>query len=256
MKNKGERGIVVACAVVFLTVASAASAEESSSYNWSGFYVGLSLGGAGSGNVTVKEEGSGGGLAPVGASYNLAGHSWRYDLGGSFMGGGAVGYNFQVASAVLGLEGEFGYLRLRGSKSDPRSSDTVASTKIGDWYGVLAGRLGFVFDRFLPYVKGGMALTNIEGAVIDACNTAGCGLGLARARNDSTKPSWAFGGGLEYAFTQNWSVKGEYLYIGLGLRDPLRVSGPGGGTAAGSTWTWKQDIKSIHTGRIGISYKF
>ncbi|HEX5606003.1 MAG TPA: hypothetical protein VFY96_05770 [Candidatus Binatia bacterium] len=103
---------------------------------------------------------------------------------------------------------------------------------------------------FLPYLKMGVALTDVQASVLDACSGDTCGVRSVRARNDSTKPSWAVGGGLEYALSQNWIVKGEYLFIGLGLHDRLRVSGPGLGTVGGSTWVWSQDLSSVHTGKM------
>ncbi|HZD40829.1 MAG TPA: hypothetical protein VE131_08925, partial [Terriglobales bacterium] len=119
--SKQGWAVVAACAFALLIPSMSVFAASSPGYNWNGFYVGLNLGGASSFDVKTTESGSAGGLFPVGTSYNSAGHSWKYDTGASFMGGAAVGYNFQVASTVFGLEGEFGYLSLRGSKSDPLS---------------------------------------------------------------------------------------------------------------------------------------
>jgi outer membrane immunogenic protein len=253
MTTLGPRTARFLALVLTLTFAGPATG-----YDWSGVYLGVNLGGAGSSGVKTTEKGSAGGVFPAGTGYNGAGHSWKYDLSNSFTGGGVAGYNFQLGSAVFGVEGEFGYLRMRGSKSDPLSpfSDPVSRTRVGDWYGVLAGRVGFAWEQFLPYVKAGMAVTSVDGAVLDACLSGTCGTRSVSARKESTKPYWAFAAGLEYAIVQNWIVRTEYMYVGLGLTDALRVSGPGSGTAAGSTWVWKQDINSVHMGKIGITYKF
>jgi outer membrane immunogenic protein len=65
---------------------------------------------------------------------------------------------------VLGLEGEFGYLKLRGEAFDPNTlrgtqtiPDVLGSATVGNWYGMVTGRLGYAFDRVLLYVKGGAA---------------------------------------------------------------------------------------------------
>ena len=35
------------------------------------------------------------------------------------------------------------------------------------------------------------------------------------AQKSETKATWTLGGGLEWAFANNWSVKAEYMFIGL-----------------------------------------
>ena len=100
------------------------------------------------------------------ASNIVPSHSWSDDLGSSFIGGGTLGCNWQPVGSpfVLGLEGEFGYLKLRGEAFDPNTLagtqttlDALGSAKVGNWYGMVTGRLGYAFDRVLLYVKGGAA---------------------------------------------------------------------------------------------------
>src|SRR5262249_36522164 len=86
--------------------------------------------------------------------------------GRDFFGGGTLGCNWQPVNSpfVLGLEGEAGYMRLSGNAFDPRTIistqtvlDVLGSAKVGDWYGMVTGRLGYAWDRWLLYVKGGAA---------------------------------------------------------------------------------------------------
>ena len=93
----------------------------------------------------------------------------------SFLGGGTVGCNWQPIGSpfVLGIEGELGYLRLTGSAIDPTqpvlglAPSVTSNTRIGDWYGMITGRLGYAWDRAMVYVKGGVAFVDVETTVTD-----------------------------------------------------------------------------------------
>ncbi len=141
--------------------------------------------------------------------------AWSYDTKSSFLGGGTLGCNWQPIGSpfVLGIEGELGYLRLTGSAIDPFDSGSFSinsHTKIGDWYGMVAGRLGYAWDRALLYVKGGVAFVDVETTVTDPLVNPG----FVASTSDSTA-AWTVGGGIEWAFDWNWSVKAEYMFIGL-----------------------------------------
>jgi opacity protein-like surface antigen len=42
--------------------------------------------------------------------------------------------------------------------------DVLGSAKVGDWYGMVTGRLGYAWDRWLLYVKGGAAFVRASRA--------------------------------------------------------------------------------------------
>ena len=50
------------------------------------------------------------------------------------------------------------------------------------------------------------------------------------------------------------SIKAEYLF--LGLNETFAACGPGGGTAAGSTFCSNRSLDGVHTGKFGLNYKF
>ena len=86
--------------------------------NWSGVYVGGFLGGAAGTSVTVTE--------PLRLDNNTYWHrpfhdSFGYNTSASFIGGATLGYNWQFAHTpyLVGLEGEYGYLRQQGNSGDP-----------------------------------------------------------------------------------------------------------------------------------------
>jgi outer membrane immunogenic protein len=227
-------------------------------FNWSGFYIGGFVGGAfADGDVRATELGSVG--APA-LGYNVGfglGVPWTYPLDSSFIGGGTIGWNFQAPGSmfVFGLEAEAGYVSLRGFRADPASPglDTVSRTQIGDWYAVLAGRLGLAFDRTLIYVKGGGAFVDVRSQVIDNCTLAPCGPATVNARGRADEFTWAAGGGLEFALSYNWSIKAEYLYIDTS--STFNSCGPVA-AAAGQTFCWRHDVPGLHTAKVGINYRF
>jgi outer membrane immunogenic protein len=73
-------------------------------------------------------------------------------------------------------------------------------------YGTLRGRVGYAFDRFLPYFTGGLYWSQTDMTL----NESGF---LIRRQSDSS--GWVVGGGLEVALTNHWSIKGEYLHAQL-----------------------------------------
>jgi outer membrane immunogenic protein len=247
--------------------APAYKAAPVATYNWTGCYVGGYVGGATqSRSIRSVDPSSTGGAFPTGTFYNtpnanaVNGGLFNYDVDSSVIGGGTVGCNWQGASNwVVGIEGEGGYMRLSGSVIDPYSvvgagSDTRDSTRIGDWYASVTGRVGYSWDRVLVYGKGGVGFANINSTIIDACNTGACGGGLLTATNSSNQAFWVAGGGVEYAFNPSWSVKGEYLF--LGIDKTYAVCGPGAATAAGSTFCSSHNIEGIHTFKVGLNYHF
>jgi outer membrane immunogenic protein len=223
-------------------------------YSWTGFYIGGFVGGAWADRDAVTTDpcnnavglqaclargfGTFNGVAPT-----------PHSLESSFIGGGTVGVNYQVNNFVFGLEGEVGYLRLRGSvlQNPPPVGlgDTFAQTTIGDWYAFYGGRVGVAFDRTLLYVKGGGTTVNVNTGVVD---TVGVTLDT---RSDTHIHGWAAGGGVEYAFNPNWTIKGEYLY--LGIRKDVITTGT---TSTGVFETVLTSVPGVHTAKIGINYKF
>ena len=129
---------------------------------------------------------------------------------------------------MWGAEGEAGYMRLHGSAINPYSNgDTLDTTAIGDWFGAITGRAGWATDRALFYAKGGVGFTDVKSTVIDTCNAAPCGTSLLNATSrNSTRAFYVGGGGIEWAWTGNWTLKAEYLFLGLNetlrrLRSPV-----------------------------------
>jgi len=248
-----------------------------SSTNWTGCYAGGYAGAAWSrGSVDTFDPSTnqpvfgpppfiqspfysgGSGLSATPAPYS-------YNFNASGMAGGTLGCNWQMASSnfVFGVEGEAGVMRLRSSSDlNPYTAssgftDFTDSTKIGDWYGAVAGRLGYAVNDVLFYLKGGVGFTQVQTASLDTCITgANCNSQILLARGSANPTFGVIGGGAEWAFARNWSVKGEYLYLGLDANVPS--CGPGGGRlfVPNLTFCANHLLDGIHTAKLGVNYKF
>ena len=80
---------------------------------------------------------------------------------------------------------------------------------------MIAGRVGWAWDRVLFYAKGGVGFANVSSSFSDTCVTAPCGGATLVTNASSTQAFGVGGGGIEWAFASNWSVKGEYLFMGF-----------------------------------------
>jgi outer membrane immunogenic protein len=254
-------------------------------FSWTGCYIGGYIGGAWNGGdgAIFTDQGQNG-LGPAGstvgflsysgggsASRQVSPHSWSADLDSSFIGGGTLGCNWQPVGSpfVLGIEGEVGYMRLTGQAFDPNTIagaqttlDVLGSAKVGDWYGMVTGRLGYAWDRTLIYIKGGAAFVPTRSAVVDACQdtTIGCGNWLVSTGGSHTVTTWTLGGGIEWAFAPSWSVKAEYMFIALGDDGGFQTCGdvtrPGGLILAGGPFCFNHSFSGIHTAKVGLNYRF
>jgi outer membrane immunogenic protein len=229
-----------------MPVKARAIAPPPAAFNWTGCYVGGYAGGAFAGRDATSRDLNG---------YNYGGAvgpAWSYNVSSSLIAGGTLGCNYEVNNWVFGAEGEVGYINVNGSAFDPRSLfiplDTEARTKIGNWYGVAAGRVGYAWDRVLVYGKAGVAFANVEQGINDT-NPIG---NTIFTRTSSTKAALAVGAGLEYALANNWSIKGEYLYMDFRASDTTC----GNATVGGGRFCWSNDFRGVHTAKIGLNYLF
>ncbi len=180
-------------------------------YSWTGFYLGIN-GGGGWGRSTWDRTGG-------------------FDVSGGVIGGTA-GYNWQYNHVVLGVEADIDWSGISGTTT---AGCAAGCTTNNDWLGTVRGRLGYAFDRFLPYVTGGLAVGDIRASTP----------GFAGAT--TTNAGWALGAGLEYAVAGNWTVKGEYLHVDLGNFN----CGLSCGLAATDNVSFRTDMF-----RGGINYRF
>ena len=159
-------------------------APATRAYDWTGCYVGAEAGGG------------------------VLGDSFAFNLnGGGGILGGQIGCNVQRGQVVFGLEGEAAWSGLAYSFNSANAGGSSDITGRNRWSADLAGRAGVAVDRALIYgtvgvARGAFAVSETSSDGIFNQNASGVLTGVV------------FGGGLEYAFAPNWSVKLEYDYVG------------------------------------------
>ncbi len=181
-------------------------------YNWTGFYLGVN-GGGGWGQSKWDSVGS----------FNTSGG----------LVGGTVGYNWQTGPWVLGLEGDVDWANINGTAINAVCPLGCKTTN--DWLATVRGRVGYAFDRFLPYVTGGLAVGDIKAATPFFLG------------DSTTNAGWTVGGGVEVAIVNNWTIKGEYLFVDLGKFN----CGLNCGLAATNNVSTRLSIA-----RAGLNYRF
>jgi outer membrane immunogenic protein len=261
----------VAIADTVTTPASSSTAATKSTYDWTGVYVGGFVGGAsganGTNQVTRSINDTSGNFYP---RYTTNSSS-NYSTNGSFMGGGTIGYNWQIPKTALlvGLEGEYGYLGMSGGSQSHATASNLASstqnkTTIGSdyGYGLVGGRLGYALDRSLFYVKSGAVFTQVKTTQSTATNTDGVyedNFPTPTANSGGTTTGYAIGGGVEYAPTwynnKNMTLKVEYLYFGIPTSYNSNAEGTADTTAI-SLQSYHNSTGGISTAKIGVNYKF
>lgn len=190
-------------------------APEPSTYDWSGFYLGLNAGVA-INNSNVDSDVNSSELGPLARELK----DDIQDNSAAFTGGGQVGYNWQMDSIVVGLEADINFLGFDKSSSRSFTLDTGedtfdTTTRLGlesDWYGTIRGRLGYAMDNVLIYGTGGLAYGEVQGT--GRINVDG--VGVWKGTESEVNWGWTVGAGAEYAIDQNWIIGAEYLYVDLG----------------------------------------
>jgi outer membrane immunogenic protein len=188
-------------------------------YNWTGFYAGINVG------------------------YGMGTSHWASFVGAEtikpkgFLAGGTFGYNWQSGAIVYGVEGDFDWSNVKNTVvcGSGIFTGAVRCETSSNWLATFRGRVGYAFDRWLPYVTAGGAYGNVKATASIPV------LGFSESASKSMF-GWTFGAGLEYAFLGNWTAKIEYLYVDLGHFDATPIS---------TSVSFKENIV-----RAGLNYKF
>jgi outer membrane immunogenic protein len=180
-------------------------------YNWTGLYLGIN-GGGGWGTSAWDSTGD-------------------FNVSGGLIGG-TMGYNWQSNGLVFGLEGDLDWTNINGKTL---AFCTLGCKTSNSWLATVRGRVGVAFDRFMPYITGGLAVGDISARTP-----------LLPGKSE-TNAGWTVGAGLEFALLGNWTAKAEYLYVDLGTFNC--------GLSCGAAVTDNVSFTS-HLLRGGINYRF
>jgi outer membrane immunogenic protein len=153
-------------------------------FTWTGCYVGGNVGGVWATRDWTDQ------------TFILAGTDFGSTTASGAIGGLQAGCNYQVGAWVFGLQGDYDWTNANQTNTPvvlaPFGAATYSKLKS---LASVTGRVGYAFDRFLGYVKGGGAWEQSDYSVLIA--------GLTAATASETKGGWTVGVGGEYAFL-NW----------------------------------------------------
>lgn len=204
-----------------------------------------------------------------------------------FLGGAQVGWNYQIGNLVIGNEINISVANLKGDRSDTLSATGVLNPNTPQvitqnandmrmwanktsWLGTATTRFGYALDRWLVYTKGGVAASRNRYDFVESGSSTSTGflpLSLASTNSQTgtdTRIGWVVGGGVEWAFSGNWSATAEYTYMDFGNK-PVALFGTTRGVAtdAGGTTTVVATIlqaipieQRIQTVKFGLNYRF
>lgn len=280
---------------------------------WTGFYAGLNAGASWSNNNTINQNafpvynyvgGTEVSLAPSKTLVMLPGPqsgspaalsmigSRNLSANVGFIGGGQVGYNYQIHErALVGIEADIQGIASGNTNSnffsaapDPNGFyDNAFSpfasigqvNKSTDYLGTVRGRLGWlVTPALLVYGTGGLAYGGVrlsstfmtsnigngfENTFVGSSGQAVFGPGFGNASYANTLVGWSAGGGIEWMFAPNWSAKVEYLYYDLGSITTNTSLVAGFSTGGTLTWAYAANASARFNGNIaraGVNYHF
>jgi outer membrane immunogenic protein len=179
------------------------SFDAQSAWSWTGCYAGGNAGGlwGSSEKWIVRTQGG----AFEGQS---VGH---HDLDG-WIGGIQAGCDYQMSSGfVIGVQGDYGWSNADGTHASARETGVFYHSEAESLASV-TGRVGYAWDRFLGYVKGGAAWEH------DSYSASTIIVGTAYTTSD-TRSGWTLGGGGEYAINKFLSGFVEFNYFDFGTTD-------------------------------------
>ncbi len=177
-----RRFAIVAVLCGFLTPALA---QDAASNRWSGFYIG-GHGGGGAGRIDDATK----------------------DLQGA-IAGSHVGYNWQGANVVLGIEADLSWTDYELAVKTNLGAINVGLSASHDFFTSARARLGFAEGPVLVYGTFGVAYTEID--VVLSVSVPGINTTVDKITTDV---GGIIGGvGFEYALGSNLALRGEALWF-------------------------------------------
>ena len=206
-------------------------------YDWTGFYIGVNAG-VGIGRDYTR-------LAiPGGASFEAT-----YLNPQGALGGGQIGYNWQVPNSffgglVFGVEADIQGTGMRDSFSCLLGCLAGLNANFNqrlDWFGTVRGRVGIATGPVLTYVTAGWAYGSVKTTLTETIGTT------AAFSSNQNRGGWTWGSGVEASLGGNWTGKIEYLWFTLGDRLDLF-------TLNGFPQAMSTDIRE-QIFRVGLNYR-
>jgi outer membrane immunogenic protein len=261
-----------------LALAAAAIAgvtPVSAEHKWTGFYTGLSLGGA-------QAESEFTDIAGYNGTSNFV---FPVDADGAFVSA-IAGINGRVDDFVYGIELEVADLALDGAAAQPNSPDLDT---IGAIEGGLAlsasARLGYLIEDTLVFVKAGLAGVETGASILDICvpagggeggegggeggetgftalvgsaipvadprvvNRPGCGPDTLNGAGDGFVEGYVLGIGIEHPIAEGWTARLEYSFYQLDGETFAAID------ANGATFNYSHDT-DVDVLKVAVTWQF
>jgi outer membrane immunogenic protein len=216
-------------------------------FSWTGFYIGGNIGGAWANDYWTDSL--------FQTNFNTGNNN------GVFIGGAQIGGNYQIGSFVIGGEWDFDWASNYNNAFAngygvfiPALGNTYVVNDSNRWITTVAARFGWAVDHLLLYGKAGGGWVGVNNWTLNNATTGvalGCGNFATNCSNDIG--GWLVGAGVEYAFNNNWTVKVEYDYLGLGSRT-VNIPATAPDPIAGDTFT--SNNLHIQMVKFGVNYLF
>ena len=250
---------------------------------WNGFYAGLNAGyNWGTNANTFSQNWS----LPAANGVMLVAPVAMDGVGSNaqdgFMGGAQIGYNYQWTNNILiGIETDIQGTNTRGtSRTSGLANEIVGGPQLGasfatmgataiqggiDYLGTVRGRVGYLWNpTLLVYGTGGFAYGGAYANVGQSAVTTASAMGVMHpdvgslwvggGQRSQLLTGWTAGGGLEWMFMPNWSLKAEALYWDLGrMNVETAAFNP---TLNTVSWGRSSVNYSGVTARAGVNYHF
>jgi outer membrane immunogenic protein len=174
-------------------------------------------------------------------------------------GGVQIGYNWQSRCTVFGIEADWSWTNLRAEDTfldgDGGTQDALSISSRMRWFGTVRARTGVVVDNLLLYVTGGLAYArfNRDYTVFEDAPAT-----TAIFSSSRTRWGWVAGVGTEWAFTNNLSLKSEFLYMRFADDDRSFTGTTFNGVnfgVPGRNYVFGNQDEAWIT-RIGLNYRF
>ncbi|MEL6089221.1 outer membrane protein [Bartonella schoenbuchensis] len=236
-------------------------------FSWTGFYLGGQIGGFSGNSNWVQTSGD---------IRGILGYNAVFPKFSGFVGGLYAGSNVDFGSGfVLGIDTDIVWSGAKAKASRSSWSEIDDETRLAarvrvvsgnphltrgtsqetsnnvsrvtrnvtfsdKWSGATRVRLGFAFDRIMPYVAGGVSYSQIKAAVAE--ERQGVETVIEQLSGSKTLVGYTLGAGIDFAMTDSVMLRAEYRYSDFGKKTFI-----------------KNDAEVDHKTndfRIGVAYKF
>ncbi|WP_208440294.1 outer membrane protein [Bartonella raoultii] len=249
----GGEGLVLARSASSESEASVANGANNNGHSYYAAHGGSASHGHGHGH------GSGGHSHGVGANPHATGshphaanpHAVSNNPHGSNPHGlqSAAGRSAQGTEAAENGSNVYGIEQIKEMVSELGLGDngpigTLSHTLKQNWAGATRVRIGFAADRFMPYIAGGVAYTQLQDTLsVSVKKDDGTAI-VSKNLTDETKTmvGYTIGGGFDFAMLDNVILRAEYRYSDFGKKKFAKE---------------KLEIKyTTNDFRVGVAYKF